>query len=160
MANGLNVKQEIPERSVHAVGKKDFNPTAMLLWGIYALPLFWILSSLLVVSMVGSLVDSSGAAAYGAMGVIFWAWVVVYWIVPLIIYFIRAKESTFQVTIQRRSAGSFVTIIAEGISGNSALGMLVMGLDTNVRPSSSPSGTNKRDNRGGLTAVYSGEQNF
>ena len=152
MASGLNVKQEIPERSVTAVGKKDFDPTALLLWGIYALPIFWIMSSLLVVALF------AGGAAGGAIGVLFWVWVAVYWLVPLIIYFIRAKQSTIQVTIQKRSAGSFVTIIAEGISGNAALGMLVIGLNTNVTPKkgSSQTGTYSGGSSAGLTEVYGG----
>ena len=151
MANGLNVKQEIPERSVHAVGKRDFNPTSMILWGIFTIPIFWWLfyGYLRAFSYYGG--DSTWLA-------VIVVWSIVYWLVPLIIYFIKAKESTFQVTIQRRSAGSFVTIIAEGISGNAALGMLVMGLNTNVRATRSSAVEGAPSNKSDLTAIYSGGQ--
>ena len=137
IANRLELKQEIPERSVVATGKKDFESTGMLLWGIFALPVFWILSSFLVIALI------TGGTNWWS---VFLVWAGVYWIVPLLLYLIKAKESKLQVTIQKRSAGSFVTIMAEGISGNMALGMLVMGLNTNVgigKQNSGPSGSNQ-----------------
>ena len=108
VANGLTVRQEIPERAVQAVGKRDFNPTTMILWGILTLPIFWWLSYGYTHALYG------GDTTWLAIIVV---WSIVYWMVALVIYFVASKESTFQVTIQRRSAGSFVTIIAEGISG-------------------------------------------
>ncbi len=126
IANGLDLKQEIPERSVVATGKKDFDSTGMLLWGIFALPIFWILAGFLIWALL------NGSTSSDAINIIYWIWIAIYWIVPFLLYLIKAKESKLQVTIQKRSAGSFVTIMAEGISGNMALGMLVMGLNTNV----------------------------
>ena len=146
MAHGLSLRQEVPERSVVAVGKRDFNPTPMILWGILTIPIFWWLAY------------GYGYAIYGGdstwLAVIV-VWSIVYWIVALAIYFITSKESTFQVSIQRRSAGSFVTVIAEGISGNAALGMLVMGLNTNVAAARSSSAGEFPRNRSPLTEVYS-----
>ncbi len=150
MAGGLNVKQEIPERGVTAVGKRDFNPTTMILWGLLTLPIFWWLLYGYSQAICGG--DSTWLA-------IIVVWSIVYWIVALVVYFVTSKQSTFQVTIQRRSAGSFVTIIAEGISGNAALGMLVMGLNTNIvkNKAGTAVGTGTYSgSSGGLTEVYEG----
>ena len=150
MATGLALKQEIPERSVVAVGKKDFDSTGMLLWGIFALPVFWILSSFLVIALI------TGGTNWWS---VFLVWAGIYWIVPLLLYLIKAKESKLQVTIQKRSAGSFVTIISEGIAGDAALGMFVMGLNTNVTAGQRTGNEGEQRNRSDLTAIYSGGQN-
>ncbi len=64
--------------------------------------------------------------------------------------------STLTVSIQKRSAGSFISAIAEGKKGEAALGMLIGSLDTNVR-SSSKTGKST-SNRAALTEVYSGSK--
>ena len=66
--------------------------------------------------------------------------------------------STFSVSIQKRSAGSFISAIAEGKKGEAALGMLIGSLDTNVRSSGGSGKSTSAPNRAALTEIYSGSQ--
>ena len=62
--------------------------------------------------------------------------------------------STLTISIQKRSAGSFISAVAEGKKAESALGMLIANLDTNVRASGDK--TQKKKNTAALTEVYRG----
>ncbi len=60
--------------------------------------------------------------------------------------------STLTVNIQKRSAGSFISAIAEGTKAEAALGMLIANLDTNVRATGDK--TQRKTNSAALTEVY------
>ena len=61
--------------------------------------------------------------------------------------------STLTINIQKRSAGSFISAIAEGKKAEAALGMLIANLDTNVRATGDNKGK-RNTNTANLTEVY------